>query len=154
MRILVLSDSHGNHRNVTKVMQQHPTAEVIIHLGDGAEDLETERYAYPHKSFYQVCGNCDRCCEFPVTQIISVAGQRLLLTHGHAFGVKQTLTELAQYARSNAATIVLYGHTHQPMTRYVDHQYWMNPGALKENRYGIIDITDKGIVTNLGKLQD
>ena len=28
----------------------------------------------------------------------------------------------------------------------------MNPGALKDNRYGIIDITEQRIVTNLMEL--
>jgi hypothetical protein len=153
MRILVLSDTHGSRRKTDLAIQQQPTAQVVIHLGDGADDLEYPRFEYPDKSFYQVCGNCDRCCDFPVEDMITIEGKRILFTHGHAFRVKYTLEDLNAHARSKGADIVLFGHTHQPMTTYEDGLYWMNPASLRDNHYGIIDITDKGIVTNLVKLR-
>ena len=36
MRILVVSDSHGDYRSLKKAIAAQPTAEVIVHCGDGA----------------------------------------------------------------------------------------------------------------------
>lgn len=153
MRILVLSDSHGSRRKVEQAIAQQPTAEVVLHLGDGANDLEYIRYERPDLAFYQVCGNCDRCCEFPIEDTINLLEKTILFTHGHAFRVKYTLDDLDAYARKIGADVVLFGHTHRPVTGYEDGLYWMNPGALREDCYGFVDITDKGIVTNLVKLR-
>ena len=35
MRILVLSDTHGDFNRMMKAVTEQPTAEVIIHCGDG-----------------------------------------------------------------------------------------------------------------------
>ena len=40
MRILVVSDSHGNDANLRRAILAQPTAEVVIHLGDGEEELQ------------------------------------------------------------------------------------------------------------------
>ena len=39
MRILVVSDSHGNDGNLRRAILAQPKAEVVIHLGDGEEEL-------------------------------------------------------------------------------------------------------------------
>lgn len=153
MRVIIVSDSHGAPRKIDRVLQQQPTAEVLIHLGDGADDLEYARYEHPEVAFYQVCGNCDRCCPFPVEDTITLNGVKLLFTHGHAFRVKYTLEELDRHARQEKANVVLFGHTHRPETGYCDGLYWMNPGALKDNNYGMLDLVGHSIVTNLMKLK-
>ena len=33
MRILVISDSHGNTRNIERAVESQPEANIIIHLG-------------------------------------------------------------------------------------------------------------------------
>lgn len=152
MRILVLSDSHGARRKVEDVLLRQSKAEVVLHLGDGADDLEYARVEYPAMAFYQVEGNCDRCCDFPDVEQLTIEGQRIFFTHGHLFGVKRGIDALLEHGRSKGADIVLFGHTHRPETGYEDGLYWMNPGSLREGSYGFIDITDKGIVTNLVKL--
>ena len=40
MRILVLSDTHGDFNRMMKAVTEQPTAEVIIHCGDGEEQVE------------------------------------------------------------------------------------------------------------------
>jgi hypothetical protein len=44
------------------------------------------------------------------------------------------------------ADIVLFGHTHMPESIYKDGIYYFNPGSLKEGCYGVVDITDNGII--------
>lgn len=149
MRILVLSDSHGSRRKVDLALLAQPKAEVVLHLGDGAGDLEYARFEHPDKAFFQVTGNCDYFGDFPVEDTITIDGHKILFTHGHAYRVKYTMEQLLHHARDIGAEIVVFGHTHRPETGYEDGLYWMNPGALKSGQYGFIDITDKGIVTNL-----
>ena len=42
--------------------------------------------------------------------------------------------------------LALYGHTHIPDCSYSDGVYLFNPGAAQNGRYGIVDITEKGIM--------
>ena len=53
---------------------------------------------------------------------------------------------MEQAAREAHADICLFGHTHQQMTDYRDGLYLMNPGAVAEGCYGMVDITPGGIM--------
>ena len=64
MRILVVSDTHRNVRNLREALLQQPTAEIVIHLGDVEEDVQLLRHSFPEKMFLQVRGNCDRTGAF------------------------------------------------------------------------------------------
>ncbi len=151
MRILVVSDSHGDADGLHKVIQSQPKAEIVIHLGDGEQDLEAQKYLFPQKMFLQVRGNCDWCSKLPSTGNCLVEGVRIFYTHGHVYDVKYGTYDFEQAARENKANIALYGHTHIPETVYRDGLYIMNPGSLRGSygSYGIIDITPQGIVTNI-----
>ena len=59
MRILVVSDSHGNDGNLRRAILAQPKAEVVIHLGDGEEELLRAKRSFPEKMFLAVRGNCD-----------------------------------------------------------------------------------------------
>ena len=52
------------------------------------------------------------------------------------------------------ADIVLFGHTHLPITEYDDELYLLNPGSLQytDGTYGVIDITDAGISLQIIKV--
>ncbi len=78
----------------------------------------------------------------PYGQLLAVAGRRLLLTHGHypdraeelasrrddAWGPK--LARRADLGRRAGAAIVVFGHTHIPMTYRDDDLLLVNPGAI------------------------
>ena len=40
MRLLIASDSHGDAYALYQAIQQQPSAQVVIHLGDGESDME------------------------------------------------------------------------------------------------------------------
>ena len=40
MRILVVSDTHGDYFSLKEVVQTHSSAEIIVHCGDGDEQLD------------------------------------------------------------------------------------------------------------------
>ena len=90
----------------------------------------------------------------PVERLVTLEGTGILLTHGHAHGVKYGPEGLVGCARKKEAKIALFGHTHVPCNEYHNGIYVLNPGSLAQPRdcsrasYGLIEITPKGILTN------
>ncbi len=155
MRILVVSDTHGDMYSFQRALDAQKNAEVIIHCGDGTNEFQYLKERYTDKTVVGVCGNCDFGSLLPATETVSVGGKTIFVTHGHLYQAKMTCANLAYAAREQKADILLFGHTHMPMTDYDDGLYMMNPGSCSGYyaTYGIIDITGKGdIVTNVVKL--
>ena len=113
MRILVVSDTHRDQYSLEQAVLRQPKAEVVIHLGDGADEAEMVKAKFPEKTFLQVRGNCDWGCDLPVEGEITLEGKKLFYTHGHAYNVKYGLYNICCAAREKKADIVLFGHTHQ-----------------------------------------
>lgn len=155
MRILVISDSHGNLKNVESVIKAQPKAEVIIHCGDGNEQAQYIKDNYREKMVIAVKGNCDWMCDAPSKEVFNISGKRIFVTHGHLYNAKFGLYNLVCAAREEKADILLFGHTHSAMNEYDDGLYIMNPGSCSGYcpSYGYIDITEKGeIVTNIVRI--
>lgn len=155
MRILVVSDSHGDKYNLIKAIDEQKSAEIIIHCGDSRGELSDLNLLYKDKMIVAVKGNCDMGSTLENTQTINVCGKKIFVTHGHLFNAKYTLLNLCLKAREEKADILLFGHTHNPLNIYDDGLYILNPGSLHgyNATYGYIDVTDKGILTNIVKLK-
>lgn len=151
MRILVVSDTHGDEAALYDAIMQQPKAEVVIHLGDGERDVEAQKFRFPGKMFLQVRGNCDWGSSLPPIGEYLINGMRIFYTHGHVYQVKYGTYDFERAARERKANIALYGHTHRSEEVYRDGLYILNPGSLHGSygTYGIIDITPQGIVTNI-----
>lgn len=154
MRILVMSDSHGDKYAVQKVIDRNLKARMIIHLGDGCEDISGAEMSSPNKVIHRVKGNGDFASKLPITGTDMVEGKTIFFTHGHYYNVKYGLYEGITAARDHKADIFLYGHTHVAQTYYEDGLYIMNPGSISHSMsgrcsYGIIDITSAGVVCNI-----
>lgn len=154
MRILVASDTHGNFALLRCAVTEQPTAAALIHLGDGERDVQQLRFEFPELDVYQVRGNCDYNSKVPDKLEITLAQKKIFITHGHLYNVKSSLYSIYSAGRELGTDIVLFGHTHLPTTIYQDGIYMMNPGSLKgyNASYGIVDITNAGIVTNIIEL--
>ena len=154
MRIIVISDSHGNTRNIERAVENQPEANIIIHLGDGVDDIVDLEFVYRDKQFYQVAGNCDWGSSLPLEGELKVADKTIFFVHGHEYKVKTSLQHIKLEARKRNADIVLFGHTHLPITEYDDELYLLNPGSLQytDGTYGVIDITDAGISLQIIKV--
>lgn len=146
MRILVMSDSHGDKYSPLLAVKNHPDATYVIHLGDGERDLENCKETYPDKIYIQVKGNCDFASELNAVETISLGGKKLYITHGYLEQVKYGLTNLFFRAKEKRADIVLFGHTHKLFKDYYDNMHIFNPGSIREGRYGVIDIEENGIM--------
>ena len=100
MRILVVSDTHGNDSSLRRAILAQPKAEVVIHLGDGEEELLRAKRAFPEKMFLAVRGNCDFGSDLPLTGEFTAQGVKIFYTHGHYYGVKSGLYTFACAARA------------------------------------------------------
>ncbi len=157
MRIVVISDTHGNGRALRQAVMDQPQASAVIHLGDGVREAQEAAQEFAELPFYLVRGNCDFSAvgeEIPVIRLEKLGGKRILCMHGHAYEVKYGLTRAVFAAREQRADILLYGHTHQAFTAYEDGLYIMNPGSLSragQPSYGVLDITSQGMVPHVIK---
>ncbi|MDQ5983168.1 MAG: hypothetical protein RUMPE_00166 [Eubacteriales bacterium SKADARSKE-1] len=156
MKILVVSDTHGDSKNLYKVVMGHPEAKIIIHLGDGERDIDKIRDILKDKTILQVCGNCDICSSLPKILEETIAGKKIFATHGNLFKVKSDLDRLIQEAIKSGANVALFGHTHRALNVDQENLYIMNPGNLYgiNGTYGIIDIDSGNIKGSIGKVCD
>ncbi len=153
MRILVVSDVHGNSRALCQAIESQPMAGTVLFLGDGLRQAEDAADRYSDRTFYMVPGNCDLAAAGPFTRQEIFGGKRFLFTHGHTYDVKYGLYKLDLAAREARADIALFGHTHVPYTDYADGLYLLNPGSLgQDGRYAYVDVTAGGIMPVLLRL--
>ena len=88
MKIIVMSDSHGNFRALKKIFSEYH-ADYYIHLGDGERELASIALAYPDKQIYHVKGNCDFASLSESDLLIEPAENcRIYAVHGHLINVK------------------------------------------------------------------
>lgn len=155
IRVLVVSDTHGNKRDLDAVLALHEDAACVFHLGDGARDMETVHEWHPRIPVFQVAGNCDGLsCDHERQIETVISGRRFFATHGHFYGVKSDLTRLSLAAAERGADIVLFGHTHQPLCCHEDGRLFLNPGSLGSlSSYALIDITKDGILPHIETLR-
>lgn len=150
MRLLVLSDSHGDFYSLKKAVESTPGADAVIFLGDGLADWETavsNMLMLKSKNLIAVRGNCDFYeSAYPLRAVPIFDGVTVYCTHGHSEFVKHSREMLKEKARECHATVALYGHTHIPESTYDDGLYLMNPGSVRQNSCGIVDITPNGIL--------
>ena len=147
MKLLVLSDSHGVLSTMEEAVRR-AQPDQIVHLGDCWEHGRELALRFPGIPLEQVPGNCDRVPGAAKERVLEVEGHRMLICHGHTYEVKDSLLSAAYGAEQKKAEVLLFGHTHHPLTDYDDGLYILNPGSLSYGRptYGLLDITEAGIV--------
>ena len=135
IKLLILSDIHGDIRSAAEAVKRQPSADMYIFLGDGVSDMV---YVLPLElrgRLVMVRGNCDTggsVIEHSLkkTEILSLGGHRILLTHGDLYGVKYGEEGLYRLAETEGCDIILFGHTHRPHQSYRDGVYLFNPGSI------------------------
>jgi putative phosphoesterase len=145
MRIIILSDTHGNYAQAVKAVNEAGTVDLVIHLGDEYAD-STLVGQFCQLPVLAVPGNCDPGCSVPRFRTVTMAGKRIFLTHGDSYGVKNGLHHLIKKGLAERADIVLFGHTHQSLVQQTDGMLLVNPGTLQYRvatpSYAILEITD------------
>lgn len=162
MKILVLSDSHGNIIGVREAIRRNPDADMIIFLGDGISDIEAVAESDALHAFCAVRGNCDfsaylRGKAVTRAEMLDV-GRKIFITHGDAYGVKSGYENILRAGVSRGADIVLFGHTHLPLEYYDSDTgvYLFNPGSISREygggSFGIINLGRGEPLFSHGKL--
>ncbi|MBD1371819.1 metallophosphoesterase [Hazenella sp. IB182357] len=128
MRILVLSDSHGQRDQVLKIME-NVGADHVIHCGDVCTDGEE----FEDTPITVVKGNCD-WSPFPEETIWEAEPLRILVTHGHDYQVKRTPIPLSYRCEEVGAQIACFGHSHFPFCEKIGDVLLINPGSISKPR--------------------
>lgn len=156
MKILVISDTHGNLSKVYKVINSISNIiDGVIHCGDIVEDADSLRIKYPNLKIYNVRGNCDYGSSVPNEDVFVLGGKKFFVTHGDLYGVNWGIDRLCYKGAEIGADICLYGHTHIPYIDNYNGIVILNPGSLSAPRgnstysYGIIKIEDSVVTPSI-----
>ena len=149
MKIAVISDSHNIVRNMKVVNQYIKDSDIIIHCGDGGDDISIIEEEF-NGEIYIVKGNCDLGEIYPNELILEVEGKKIFVAHGHKYNVKMTYNNILYKALELGADIVTFGHSHKAMIVESNGVTLMNPGSISlpygiDNRsMGFIEINKEG----------
>lgn len=147
MRMVVMSDSHMARSNLFEIVEMHlEDADLFVFLGDGEADFDEVLMLYPDIKYERVCGNCDFGSEYPPSKVIEFNSRKVFLTHGHPYYVKHGYEMIKQHAKNIGADICLFGHTHIQYSEYDKDLCVMNPGSVRNGKYGMIDVLPSGIM--------
>ena len=141
MKVLVLSDSHGNIFNMIQAVERE-APRMVFHLGDCWRDGERLHDRFPELPFEQVYGNCDYFRgSWEAEKLLCLGDKRVLLCHGHTYGVKQSLLTAGLAAEEKDLDLFLFGHTHKPLVDMRGKTLFLNPGSIGDYArptYGVV----------------
>ena len=132
MKIGIVSDTHKSENYINKAVPYLKECDLIIHAGDNFSD---SKYIHQmtNRDIISVKGNCD--FENVEDEIVfEIENKTILLCHGHKYNVNCGIDELKRKAKSVAADIVIFGHTHIPFIKEEDKILYLNPGSLSRPR--------------------
>ena len=156
MKILVISDTHGDIEKAREAIEDNPDLDLIIHLGDYFRDAQKLSDFFPHIPIEYIYGNSDFMIgDVPSEKILEFNGKRIFITHGHKYSVKWDYNKLCSKAEEMNADILLFGHTHiADMVRKKEYLL-VNPGSISDPRDGegesylILEIDSKKVKTKI-----
>ncbi len=147
MRIACASDAHGARDYMIRLVDKLPRIGAFCFLGDCDRDATFLQYALaetqPKAQFLAVAGNNDPGSQLPGTIEWTFGETRGLITHGHLFRVKLTLSLLAEYASGRRCAMALFGHTHHHLDTWTNGVHLINPGALTHGRWALVDTEEE-----------
>lgn len=150
MKVLIVSDTHGRDTNLEKVVSMEAPFDMLIHCGD-VEGREFFIQALAETPCCIVSGNNDFFSDLPREEEIDLAGNKVLVTHGHYYGVSMDLRGLVDEAVSRDCQAAFFGHTHKPVVVEKNGVLVINPGSLSYPRqqgrkpsYVILDVDEIG----------
>ena len=138
MKILVVSDTHGDCSRVIEVFQKlnkESPVDIIVHCGDYAADArELQARLGIHVAW--VKGNCDGGFSDTDWSILETEAGNFIITHGHNEQVDFSKQNIYYKALENDCVGAIFGHTHRASYTEMDDIVLMNPGSLTKPRDG------------------
>lgn len=114
IRVLIISDTHGNVTNFDKVMPKVGSVDYLLHLGDVGNDVHYIETAAGCPCCF-VAGNNDYFSDLPKERVVKIGGITIYMAHGHNLYVNFHKRLLIKAAKDAGASIAMFGHTHVPM---------------------------------------
>lgn len=155
MKILVMSDTHGNIENAKIVLERVMPLGVttVLHCGDYVSDARLLQKFYPQITVYSVYGNCDVGFGGEYSSVVTVEGVSIYMSHGHKYGVKWgDYDEVMIDALAHETRVAVCGHSHEAYLERKQGVLIMNPGSLtlprdsKYPSYGILELEQGKVV--------
>ena len=154
-RYLVCSDIHGRDELLREVVRIEKDFKALIVAGDLQLDIYeigdiVMMSSSPKADLHMVTGNCDAyegsASMLPYKLNIEINGHKIFLTHGHRYR-NADLTMMSYAAQEDQCDIIIYGHTHAKQDVNAFGIRFINPGALRNGSYAIMEVADDGEVT-------
>ena len=118
MKIVVVSDNHGDREVLDRIIKANPDASLFLHLGD------SEMQPYELGPFVSVKGNNDFGCDYPYELYFDTPYGKLYMHHGNfMYGITPMLVE------QKKCKIFLYGHVHRKRIQKFKDTYVVCPGS-------------------------
>lgn len=154
MKIIVISDTHGNFPLALQACEQTEQFDLVIHLGDSDDGNDIDLLEqFLNIDIIRVAGNCDPGSNAARELLCEYKGKRLLLAHGDRYGVKNGMSMLEQRGLETGADVVLFGHTHCAKITTLSGMLLVNPGTMmksdKPATFAVLEICPTGINANL-----
>lgn len=131
MKILVISDNHGDETILEEVLSIHEDdIDSYIHCGDS----ELTGLHPLWQQYTVVKGNTDYAKDLKNEQVDKVNGDSFFVTHGHLYNVKASRQPIVDAAKAENSRFAFYGHTHIPKVEEIDGVYAINPGSISQPR--------------------
>ena len=146
MRILLVSDSHGNNAAIERLAKLYPNVDLYLHAGD------SESYEFAIEPFRSVLGNCDHFADFPEHLEIPTPYGKIWMQHRPHIEVSKL--------KEHGIRLFLSGHTHRRDYHVIDGITFINPGAISFPRddyylsYAIIEMDENRIDVTFKQLDE
>lgn len=130
MKLGLISDTHGYlDPRVEKIFAG---VDRILHAGDIGPDLiiaQLEAIA----PVTAVLGNNDSSPAFPLTQVVTLDGQKFLVHH--IVTPRALHSELKLRLARERPDVVVFGHSHKPFSEIIGGVHFLNPGYAGKPRF-------------------
>lgn len=133
MKVLIVSDTHGNHYNLDRILDEVGHIDMFIHLGD-VEGGEAYLEAIIDCEKHLVKGNNDFFSDLPKEAEFYIGKYKTFITHGHGYFVSLDPEYIREEGKSRCADIVMFGHTHKPYFEKTPEIILLNPGSVSYPR--------------------
>lgn len=152
MKIVVTGDTHlkASGKLPSRLTEACLSADLIIHTGDW-KSVEVLNELSRYGEVTGVYGNIDGEIiqeRLPVKQLLEIDRFKIGVVHGH--GEKKTTERRAIEAfAEEQPDVIIFGHSHIPMIRYLKKQLLLNPGSPTDKRtlpyysFAILTISDE-----------
>ena len=149
MKILLVSDTHGDTQLLKQVISSEKDIDIVLHAGD------SELPPYMIQDVLTVKGNCD-FYEYHAFRNLNIEGYNIHIEHGNKIKIQDSL-----FLENNDYDIVVFGHTHtvKVLKSVNGNKFFFNPGSLTRPRdnekgsYIILEISKNNISYEIKRIE-